>query len=645
MDTTILNELYKSINIAEELDDSKLQKIGDTLRHAYDEAESERADWLSDNEKAMKLASQHSEGAKWAGEKTFDVMYPIISGACIQFAARAYPNIIKGKDVVKCDTPGFNQPGVEDRANRMAKFLNYQLLNLIPSWPDQTDQMLYALPVMGSHFRKTYYSDTGIISENVPAADLVIPYKAKSLNDASIVTQKIVLKKNDVISRQRTGMYLNIKPQDLGFTDDDKDEQTFLEHHCWLDLDDDDFKEPYVVVTHEDTNKVMRITARFNVDDVRFNEKDEVYYIKPVQYFTRYIFMPAFDGGVYGMGFGRLLGPLNDTVNAVINQLLDAGALRNRQGGFIGMDFRLGSNESMYFKLGEWKRVRFSGDDIRKNMVPLPTNEPSAVLFQLLGVMVDAAKEMSSVSELLSGEQKQANVPASTTQALIEQGLKVFSSIYQRIWRSLKQEVSLIRDLNFVYPNDDLYMAVINQQASMKEDFFPDDFDVVPIVDETEITELQKVAKATSLLDMKGQGYNDAEIDRRYMDAIGIENIETIIPEQKEPDPAQEAELEYTLAKADKERSEAELNREKVNSEVMEQNVSQAGANLDQQKLIIEKARAANDIKLAKQQTTAGAQRNLKEMNPSSKRREQKQPYREVGLKSDNVRRKEQSES
>lgn len=641
---SILNEFYKSINIAERMDKSKLRKIGEDLQHRYAEAEGERSDWLRDNERAIKLAGQQSAGARWAGEASFDVMYPIISTAAIHFAARSYPNIIKGADVVKCSKPGIGAD-VDDRAYRMAKFLNFQLINQIPGWPEQMDQLLYILPVVGAHFKKTYYGPMGVVSENVPAADLVIPYQSKSLEQAQIITQILVFSQNDVIERQRTGLWLDkLKPVDLGFTDDDKDEQVFLEHHCWIDLDEDGYKEPYVVVAHKDTGEVLRVTARFNLDGVKTNNSGEVYKIEPVNHYTRYLFMPAFDGGVYGMGFGRMLGPINQTVNAVINQLLDSGALYTRQAGFVGQDLRLGTNQSMFFKIGEWKRVRFRGDDLKKNLVPLPTHEPSQVLFQLLGMMVDAAKEMASVSELLSGEQRQANVPASTTHALIEQGLKVFSSIYKRIWRSLKSEVGKVRALNYIHLDPEEYANILNVEADPQEDFFIDDYDVIPVTDETEITEIQRIAKAESLLSLKGQGYNDLEIDRRYLEALGIEHIESILPEEKEPDPTTEAEVDLTIAKAERERAAAALDMEKVNSEVMEQNVSQAGARLDAEKLRIEKARAANDIKLAKAQTTAGAQRNLKEMNPSSKRRDQKQSYREVGMKSDNVRRKEQSD-
>jgi len=640
----LLSEYFKSINIAENLESTQLNKIGDDVSQRFADDEAEREEWLITNERAIKLASQDSKGAKWAGQDSFDVMYPLISSASIQFAARAYPNIIKGADVVKVNQPGVEK-GMDDRGNRMTKYMNFQLMNKIPSWPDEMDQLLFVLPVMGCHFKKTYQGDMGVVSENVPAVDLCIPYKAKSLKDAPQITQIIVLSQNDVVERQRTGKYREVDLVNLGYGTDEKDEQTFLEQHCWIDLDGDGYKEPYIVVIHKETSEVMRISTRFNLEGIHMNDKNEVYKIDPVNHYTRYLFMPAFDGSVYGMGFGRLLGPINTTVNSVINQLLDAGSLYTRQGGFIGRDVQLGSNQSMYFKVGEWKHVNYRGDDLRKNIVPLPAHEPSTVLYQLLGTMVEAGKEMSSVSELLSGEQRQSNVPAATTLALIEQGLKVFSGIYKRIYRSLKGEIEKIRTLNYLFLENDEYINIINVPARAEEDFFPDDYDLIPLVDETEITELQRLARAKELMELRGQGLNDIEIIKRYLEALNVQDIEMIVPEEQAPDPKEEAEVALTYAKADRESADAKLATEKVNSEIVEQQVSQAGVQLDAEKLKIEKARTVSDIKNSEIEAKQGAKegtRKLAAVTPTSKQRKQKSAYREVGMKSDNKRRKEQ---
>lgn len=637
-----LSEYFKSINIAPNLDKTKLTRIGSDVIERYEQDESDREDWLKNNEKAIKLASQHSKGAKWAGEDAFDVMYPLISTASIQFAARAYPNIIKSADVVKTSSPATKTDEIIERGERVSRFMNFQLLNKIPSWPDEMDQLLHILPVIGCHFKKTYYGTNGAISENVPASDLVIPYFAKSLRDAPQITQIITLTQNDVIERQRTGVYVDtVAVEDLGFAQDEKDEQVFLEQHTWIDLDEDGYKEPYIVVVHRETQDVMRITARFNPDSVKYNEKGEVYHIEPVNHYTRYLFMPAFDGCVYGMGFGRLLGPINTTINSTINQLLDSGALYSRQGGFIGKDVRLGKNQSMYFKVGEWKHTSYRGDDLRKNIVPLPTHEPSGVLFSLLNLMIDAGKEMASVSELLSGEQRQSNVPAATTLALIEQGLKVFSGIYKRIYRSLKAEIDKIRAINKIYLDPAEYAAVINIEADPRIDFSAEDFDVIPVVDDTEITEIQRLQKAKALMELRGQGLNDTEILRRYMQALDINNIDEIIPQEQEPSPQEQAELDLTIAKAENERSQAKLYIEKINTEIVEQNVSQAGVALDRRKLKMEEARTAKELVHGPDDKGPRQEKRIEEMTPASNRRDQKQAYREVGMKSDNVRRRE----
>jgi chaperonin GroES len=256
-------------------------------------------------------------------------------------------------------------------------------------------------------------------------------------------------------------------------------------------------------------------------------------------YFTKYGFIPAPDGSFYDMGFGTLLEDLTGAIDATINQMLDAGTLANVQGGFIGSGINTkGGIKS--FKAGEWKRMDVTGGTLRDNIVPLNLPGPSAVLFNLLGMLVDAAKGITSVQDILTGADQVANTPATTTLARIEQGMKVMTGIFKRIHRSFRGELKILFTLNRDFLDEEQYFALNDDPQSVgRQDYQDRDLDVVPVSDPTMATDAQKLAKAELLMSFNNDPMvNQLEIRRRFFEAAGEADIQKLleVPEQK-PDP------------------------------------------------------------------------------------------------------------
>ena len=579
----MLNGFLEMNNIAETMKDPILTDIGDRVVSDYEIDKDSRKDWERIQERALNLARQIAAKDR---DSTANVNYPTLATASIQFAARAYGNIVKGRDVVKAKIigkveqpppmpempmmdgampdpmsggmpqPMMGQPPIppplpskDARAKRLGSFMSYQMLEEVEDWENSLDELLVMLPVTGCCFKKTYYDSTSrqVKSPLVTADNLVVHYNTKNVESASRITHVFELTPNEIVERVRAGTFLDKELGEAITEDSGSDEDaphTFLEQHRWWDLDEDGYKEPYIITVHHDTSQVARITTRYDADGIVTNEKGEIVKIDPVQYFTRFIFMPAFDGNFYGMGYGALLGDLNATINTTINQLLDAGTLSNRQCGFLGKGINLGRGDESSFRPGEWKHVVNTGDDLRKGIVPLPVREPSGVLFNLLGLMMDASKELSSVSDVLTGEQRGANESPTTILALIEQGLKVFSSIYKRLHRSLKAEYRKVRRLDRLYLALETYQSVLDDPEAKMSDFYEKDMDVEPVSDETELTNVQKMVKAQALVEMMGSGLNDREIQKRYLQSLDIPDIDKILPpENVEPPPDPELEL------------------------------------------------------------------------------------------------------
>jgi len=620
-----LNSYLGMVNIAESLEEDILREMGSRVVEDFKIDKDSRADWEERTEDSLLLAGQVAEKKYYAGEIVANVKYPTLATASIQFASRAMPNIIKGRDVVKvkvigaerqppaipdgigemnpADFPPEQIPDLENllsvhqeyrsksaRAERISKFMSYQFLEEMGDWRDSIDQLLVALPVVGCAFKKTYYDSIAnkVRSPYVSAEDLVVNYNAKSIEDAPRITHVLEFKPNEIEERVRSGVFLD---KDLGEPDqvddnrDDDAPHVFLEQHRWWDLDDDGYQEPYIVTVHKDSSQVVRITARFDADGIITDEKGKILMIKPVQYFTMYSFMPAFDGNFYRMGLGSMMSPLNATINTTINQLLDAGTRANRQGGFLGKGVRLGRNDMLYFKSGEWKSVNNTGDDLRKGIVPLPTVEPSPTLFQLLSLMIEASKEVSSVQDVLTGEQQGANQSPTTTMSLIEQGLKVFSSIYDRVHRSLKSEFHKVWRLNRLYLDPEYYMKVLDDPDADISDFYDKDMDVVPVSNESELSHTQKMVKAEALMGMVGTGLNDREIQRRYLEAMDVPDVEKLLPAEGEAEKIP-PEIQLEMDKLEIEKGKLEIERMKAegNNALIQSKIQKNMADIERSK-------------------------------------------------------------
>jgi len=546
-------------NIADTLDEDTLRKIGREVKEGYERDMDSRSEWSERMEDALKLASQVVETKSYPWPNAANVKYPLLTTAALQFSSRAYPALVPGPNLVRGRVIGFDEDGSKtERAIRIGKHMSYQLMEQMENWEEDMDKLSIIIPIVGCAFKKTYYSNIKKqnISELVLAQDLVVDYYAKSLEDATRVTHRLSLTARDIKERQLNGIYSDVdlspptgstedtSASDLinGTAEPDNDESTpysILEQHRYLDLDDDGYAEPYIVVIEEESSKVLRIVARFDPQGIEV-VNDQVVYIEPVQYFTKFPFIPNPDGGFYDVGFGSLLGPVNATIDSAINQLLDAGTLSNMPSGFLGRGIRL-KGGNYRFSPGEWKFVNTTGDDLKKGIVPLPVNAPSTVVFQLLGLMISAGERLSSTMDSMVGENPGQNQKATTTMAVLEQGMKVFSGIYKRLYRSLKKELKKLYRLNAMYlPLEEYFMILDPDQetAAMigRGEYEIGTADVVPSADPNVATEQQRLAKAAGLMEMLQLGtVNPVEVTKRILEAQeqpGIEQLMQMPPPQ-----------------------------------------------------------------------------------------------------------------
>lgn len=587
-----LQKILESSNLAADLSDDKLIEIGNDVVAGYETDLESRKPWEKDLKNWTELALQVASDKTFPWPNAANIKYPLLATAAMQFAARAYPTLIpsNGK-VVKCKVIGSDPTGEKTmRAFRVSTHMSYQVMEQMDGWEEDMDKLLIALPISGTCFKKTYWdsSKQQNCSKLVLPKSLVVNYWTRCLEDAERITEVFYLSKRKVKERQNLGIFIDAElgdpqtPADDVTTSinrsfqrasdfDDTTPYTILEQHTYLDLDEDGYAEPYIVTVEAESNKVLRIVPRFSESDVLMDDKQNVVSIEAIQYYTKYGFIPNPDGGFYDIGFGRLLGPLNNSANTIINQLVDAGSLSNLQAGFIGKGLRIKMGETR-FQPGEWKAVNAVGDDLKKQIFPLPVREPSQVLFNLLDLLLKSGKELASVAEIFVGKMPGQNTPATTTMASIEQGMKVFTAVYKRVYRSLTSEFRKIYKLNQQYMNPEEYISILDNPIPQEDYKGPED-DIIPGADPSAVSSQEKQQKVQAVMQLLNLGtINPMAATLMYLEAHEIPEAE-IKKLAMQPQPKTDPKVEALQAKAAIDQQKAQndilISREKLRMDQM----------------------------------------------------------------------------
>lgn len=600
-------DILEASNVADLLTDEQLLRIGDDVCKGFHTDLRSRGPWETDLEKWTKMALQIADKKTFPWPNAANIKFPLLATAAMQFAARAYPTLVPsdGK-VVKCKVIGRDEDGQKaERAYRISTHMSYQVLYEMDEWEEDMDKLLISLPIAGTCFKKTYWdaNKQRNCSRLVLPKYLVVNYNAKSLEEAERVSEVVFLTKRQIIERQKRKIFTDVDLDEPSTSDmedlnrvnnafqleaeaDDTTPYTLIEQHTYLDLDGDDYSEPYIITVEIKTKKVFRIVPRYTQETVLMDEDSNVVAIDPIQYYTKYGFIPNPDGGFYDIGFGRLLGPINESADTIINQLVDAGSLSNLQAGFIGKGLRIKMGETR-FQPGEWKAVNAVGDDLKKQIFPLPVREPSEVLFKLLDLLLKSGKELASVAEIFVGKMPGQNTPATTTMATIEQGMKVFTAVYKRVYRSLAKEFKKLYVLNRTYMNPEEYISVIDQQIPQSDYEGPED-DIIPGADPTAVSSQEKQAKAQAVMQLLNLGtVNPMWATQMYMEAHEVPNWQQGV---SQPQPKEDPKVEALKAKAQidgqKAQNDIMISREKLKMEQMsKEQEAQHKARLQQMEL------------------------------------------------------------
>lgn len=550
-----LSALEFSANLAEHLTDKVLQKIAKDLDDLITEDDRGREEWKHMYEKGMVLLGLNYEERTEPFDGATGVTHPILNEAVTQFQAQAYKELLPSGGPVRTVVIGKVTPEKEAQADRVKTFMNYQITQVMEEYDPDFDQMLYFLGYGGSMFKKVYYDDYlgRATSPYIQPKDLIVPYAARDLLTAERVTHVLKYSPNELKRLQVNGFYRDIelgKPwaggkdeiqQQINRTtgiDDpvEPNEYTLHECHCYLDIEGFEDKDengaetglqiPYVVTYEKTSLQVLSIRRNWKEEDVKKRKR---------QFFVHYKFLPGL--GFYGFGLVHLLGNLSRASTSILRQLVDAGTLANLPAGFKARGLRI--EDQTPIQPGEWRDVDAPGGDLAANLLPLPYKEPSATLFQLLGFCIGAAEKFIGTTDLGMGESNQ-ELPVGTTIALLERGSRVMSAVHKRMHFAQMQELKLLAEIFGEYLPPEYPYEVQGADVTVKAQDFDGRIDVLPVSDPNIFSMTQRITLAQQQLQLAQQApqmHNMYEAYRRMYSALGVTDIDLVLPPPPKPVP------------------------------------------------------------------------------------------------------------
>jgi hypothetical protein len=543
-------------NLAEYIPDKILAEISSELTAQFENDQLSRAEWEDSYVEGLEMLGLNYESRSEPWDGASGVHHPLLAEAVVRFQSDAISAMFPAQGPVKTKIMGDKTPERVEQARRVEEYMNWQLTEQMSEFRSEQERMLFALPLSGSGFKKVYY-DAGDMrpkSMFVDAADFVVHDGTEDLKSCERAAYIMRRSKNWVRKMQVSGFYRDV---DLGepepFTSKVRDKMdelrgiktlgindnlyTLIEFQVDYDIpgfeDTDEMGEPtgiarpYVITLDHASGKILGIRRNWREGDPSYARKE---------YYIHYQYLPGF--GFYAFGLLHLIGGLLKSTTSILRQLIDAGTLANLPGGLKTRGLRIKGDDTPIAP-GEFRDVDVASGTLRENITFLPTKEPSNVLYQLLGNLIDAGQRFASATDLKIADMGSKEAPVGTTLALIERSMKVMSAIQARLHAAQHQEFKLIAEINYEY-GPSVYPYEVEGREMMREDFAPD-IDVIPQSDPNAATMSQRVVQHQAALQLQATApdiYNKPALHRRMLEVLGIDDPEEIVPLEEEVEPA-----------------------------------------------------------------------------------------------------------
>ena len=538
-------------NLAETMSEPELSTISSRFLDMVSkdkEARKKRDEQYEEGLRRTGLGDDAPGGAQFSGASK--VVHPMLTEACVDFAARAMKEIFPAGGPAKDFIPG-NNPDAKKiaKAKRKTNLLNWQMTVQCPEVRAELEQLMTQVPLGGAQYLKLGWDERRNRPNFLFVAidDMYLPYAATNFYTAQRKTHVQYLTQLDYEERVKSGMYRDVDLAPVGMEPElsgagkanDKIEgrdqssynedglRTVYEIYAIADIGEEVGAAPYIITIDKPTGKVLAIYRNWDEDDDTQEE---------LQWFVEYPFIPW--RGAYPIGLPHMIGGLSAAATGSLRALLDAAHISNTPAGLKLKGAKIGGQSEAPVP-GEIREIEggLNVDDIRKIFMPMPYNPPNPVLFQLLGFLVDAGKQVVRTSMDNIADQN-PNAPVGTTLANIEQGLVVYSSIHGRLHDAMARMLRILHRLNAMNLDDERLEKEAGEELATREDF-EGPLDVVPVSDPNIFSEAQRFAQIQAVSQRSAtmpQIYNQRKVEERILETLKIPDWEELLNPAMEPE-------------------------------------------------------------------------------------------------------------
>jgi hypothetical protein len=541
-------------NLAEHIDEGKLNSLASELIELFEADMVARKDWADTFVKGLEVLGFKYEERTEPWDDACGVYSTVLAEAAIRFQAETMSETFPAAGPVKTKILGKVSKEKEEAAERVRNDMNYQLTERMVEYRPEHERMLYSLGLAGSAFKKVYFDPLlgRQVSIYLPAEDVVVPYGASHIETAERVTHVMRKTKNEMDKLMASGFYREIdlgdpqsfptdvekkKAEEGGYTIQNDERYTLLEISVdmlidGVDDEEDDLPKPYVVTIDRGTSEVLAVRRNWEEEDP-LRLKDD--------HFVHYVYVPGF--GFYGLGLIHIIGGYARAGTSIIRQLVDAGTLSNLPGGLKARGLRVKGDDTP-INPGEFRDVDVPSGSIKDNIMMLPYKEPSQTLLALLQRITEEGRRLGAISDMNVSDMS-ANAPVGTTLALLERTLKPMAAVQARVHYAMKQEFKLLKKIIAEEaPEEYSYQPETGLSRARKTDYAM--VDVIPVSDPNSSTMAQRVVQYQAVFQMSQsapQIYDLPYLHRQMIEVLGIKNADKIVPtseDQKPRDPVSE---------------------------------------------------------------------------------------------------------